>query len=54
MVPIFYVHEFDGFFKAGANPEEVTIKVMSALTRNVCGFVCNLDLSSVLNGATIC
>ena len=42
------------FFKGGANPEEVTIKVKSALTRKVCGFVCNLDFGSVLNGATIC
>ncbi len=42
------------FFKAGAIPEEVTIRVKSALTRKVCGFVCNLDFGSVLNGATIC
>lgn len=41
-------------FKGGANPEEVTIKVMAALSRKVRGFVCNLDFGSVLDGATIC
>ena len=41
-------------FKGGANPEEVTIKVMAALSRKVRCFVCNLDFGSVSDGATIC
>jgi len=40
------------FFKGGANPEELTSKVMTALTSKVRGFVCNLDHSSVLDGTT--
>jgi hypothetical protein len=38
--------------KGGANPGEVASKVMAALTSKVGGFVSNLDLSSVLEGAT--